>query len=194
MRLTNLLVIINIVVFFIWPFLNISLNDIGFSAKNFYEGKYYTILSAMFIHGDILHLFYNMFFLFFIGNALEAKVGRLKFLTIYIFSGVVSYVPFFIRFFGYEYDTIAIGASGAISGLVGYGFIATPWLVVIIPPGYALPLFIFGFLYFFSNVLNIFAPSQIAYAAHVFGFLGGLILGILDRFKKRSKKINYYVY
>lgn len=178
MRATNFLIIVNVLVFILFPFLNLSVEDYGFSVSNLLKGKYYVFLTSLFLHGDIFHLFYNMFFLFFIGNVFERELGKKKLLLTYFLTGIFADFSFFFSIFGYTYQTVGIGASGAISGIIGYGAIAIPWKIVIIPPGYAIPFLILGTFYFISNFLNLFTPSSIAYPAHLFGLVSGAILAL----------------
>ena len=82
--------------------------------------KIWTIFTSIFVHGSFFHLFANMFSLFFIGNFLEKLIGRKRFLWVYLISGLVGglFFIFFSVLFGNP-DVFAVGASGAIFGLLG---------------------------------------------------------------------------
>ena len=133
--LTSLLIIINVVMFFLfWIFIaaNSKLMDfIALNPFNVLSGiSVWTIFSSMFMHGGIFHLFVNMISLFFLGSLVERVIGRKRYLWFYIIAGIVGSL-FFVGFaylgqsvprgeflFGGIND-YAVGASGAIFGLLG---------------------------------------------------------------------------
>jgi len=126
-------------------FLNIILSCIGFvllrTSPEFFS-KYvaltpflilsgnsiWTFLTSMFVHANFFHLFANMFSLFFIGNFLERIIGKTRFFWVYIVSGLIGGVFFVLAslIFG-GVDIPAVGASGAIFGLLGVLAILVPW-------------------------------------------------------------------
>lgn len=157
------------------------------------EGKeYYRFLTSMFLHADWSHLINNMIVLIFIGTNLERITGKLKFLLIYFGTGIVAG----ITSFGYnmwkeqaeaafENTTFSIGASGAIFGIVG----ALLFIVLInrgrlkeINPT---QMILFVILSLYSGIAN----SRIDQAAHVGGFLGGLILALIVYRKPGTKNV-----
>lgn len=121
--ITNALIIINIIVFIISAVLSRNLVDINIyvlvalGAKvNFLidKGEYYRLFACMFLHGGLIHIAFNMYALKSIGYLTENIYGKLKFSIIYIISGLVA------SYFSYKLsDGIAVGASGAIFGLLG---------------------------------------------------------------------------
>ena len=76
-----------------------------------------TWLTSMFLHGDTMHLLGNMVFLFLFGFALEIAIGRAKFLLLYLLSGLGGTLLYWASEFGSDHSLV--GASGAISGLMG---------------------------------------------------------------------------
>lgn len=76
--------------------------------------EYYRLFTAMFLHGGISHLLYNMFSLYIFGTRIEDYYGRIRFLIIYILSGLAGSI-FSVLFT----QSVSVGASGAIFGLVG---------------------------------------------------------------------------
>jgi membrane associated rhomboid family serine protease len=91
--------------------------------------KLWTLLTHMFVHGSIFHLFVNMFSLFFIGRIVEQIIGRKRFGWFYLIAGLLAgiFSAVLAGFFGYGIgknifgapDTLMLGASGALFGLVG---------------------------------------------------------------------------
>ncbi len=160
----------------------------------FYPGsvyfKPYQIVTHMFMHGDLMHLFFNMFGLFMFGPPLEASWGSNKFLKFYFIAGfgaiaihiLATYIE--MNFFGSPYWTAnipVVGASGALYGvLVGYGLLfpnaklALIFVPIPIKAKYFIPgLLALDLLGGFTGI-SIFGQN-IAHFAHV----GGAIFGFL---------------
>ncbi len=145
------------------------------------KGEYYRILSSMFLHADLSHLFNNMLVLFFMGYHLERAVGKLKYLILYMGGGILAGIASIGYNMWEEYNrltdgtTISIGASGAIFGVVG-----AMLLIVIVNRGRleeirTRQMVIFVVLSLYSGIAN----SRIDQAAHVGGFLAGVVLAVL---------------
>jgi membrane associated rhomboid family serine protease len=128
------LIIINVICFFI-SFLLLGIygedfftNNLALTPSLILQGKaVWTLLTSMFVHAGFFHLFANMFSLFFVGTFLERIIGRKRFFWIYIFSGLVGgffYIISSLIFGGLS--TPAVGASGAIFGLLGVLAILVP--------------------------------------------------------------------
>src|SRR5713226_4615716 len=83
-----------------------------------------TLVTSMFLHGDLLHLFGNMIFLLVFGRQVETQLERINFLTFYLTAGITACLAHMLM----EPDSSAplIGASGAISGVLGAFFICNP--------------------------------------------------------------------
>lgn len=149
------------------------------SSANLGDGRVWTFATALFVHGSVMHLFGNMLFLFVFGNTLEKAVGPGKHLTIFLTGGVLSFVlslPFMPRGAG------MVGASAAIFTLAACVMLVNPlkfsWLFLA-PQGLA------AILYFVYNVVVAAEKSripgydpQVAYVAHIIGFLIGVPFGI----------------
>ncbi|AUD78205.1 rhomboid family intramembrane serine protease [Kangiella profundi] len=145
------------------------------------ESSLLTAFTSMFLHGDYMHLFSNMVFLFLFGYNLELLIGRPKMLALYILSGFAA-VGFFYITSGNS-ATGLLGASGAIAGLMGgfaawYGLKSIRyfyWFLVyfnyIRLPG-ALAL-----LFFLAKevIYDISSEDNVAYMAHFGGLIGGAI-------------------
>jgi len=197
MKLTLLLITINVLVF-IFSLQNFEyiITNYGFSIDNFLSGKYYTIITSMFLHGSFIHLFYNMLALFFLGYVAEKHSKYWQYLLVYFLSGIFGNLLVFalayIPMFEYTSSTIAIGASAAISGIIGLGVFICPTKLVLfelIP----LPFIVAGALFFIFNLSNLFLPSNIAYPAHLGGMFAGAVFGLAWG-KERIKSIFLFIF
>lgn len=187
MKLTLLLIFLNIGIF-IFSLTNFDyiLTNYGFSINNLYAGNYHTMLTSIFLHAGVMHLAYNMLALFLLGWTVEQNVKEWQYLLIYLIAGVVGNLAFFIPIFGYTANMIAVGASAAISGLVGLGTFMFPGKMVIFPAAIPIPFVLAGALYFLINLTSLFSPSNIAYSAHLIGLGIGSIFGLAWGEKKRQ--------
>jgi membrane associated rhomboid family serine protease len=145
-------------------------------------GVYFNFLSSMFMHGDFMHLFGNMLFLWIFADNIENRIGHLRFIVFYLICGLAA--AFGQIFMKTDSVIPMLGASGAISGILGGYLLLFPnkqvraimfnFMFTTIPAFIALGLWI-GFQLlqgYFSN------PDQggVAYAAHIGGFVAGLVL------------------
>lgn len=152
-----------------------------------YQKEYYRLFSYMFLHSGMDHLFNNMIVLFFVGQSLERFITKPKFLAIYFGSGIIAgAVSMGYNMLKNEY-VLSVGASGAIFGLVGAMLYA-----VILHRGRLqsistrqIMLFIIFSLY------GGLASSNVDNAAHIGGFLAGIVLAaILIRKENRKEREN----
>lgn len=86
------------------------------------NGEWLRILAAMFLHGSVLHFVMNMVALYYLGSAMERVLGPLRHFALYLFAGVGGNLV--IAFFGSP-DTLTIGASGALYGIMAAMFYIT---------------------------------------------------------------------
>ncbi len=153
-----------------------------------------TLLTSMFLHAGLLHLFGNMLFLWIYGDNVEHRLGRVPFLFWYLATGVAA--TFFHTLFDLGSPLPLIGASGAISGILGFYFIWFPRntvrLLLVLFPFFmnviTVPArLVLGFYLLADNLLPFLITRGIegggvAYGAHIGGFLGGLAVAwFLDR-------------
>lgn len=150
------------------------------------EGDIFSVISSMFLHGGIAHLIGNMLFLFVFGDNIEDKFGRIKYVLFYIawgFAAAYAHSFFAVSTGGGEIP--AIGASGAISGVLGaylvlfprakiFTIIAAFFITTVRIPAIAYIPFWFIMQIIFS-VLN--PLGGVAYLAHIGGFLAGVLSG-----------------
>jgi membrane associated rhomboid family serine protease len=162
---------------------------------------YLTLLTAMFMHGGILHLLGNLLYLWIFGDNVEHRFGALPFLVFYLVSGLAatgaqvaldptSVIP-------------TLGASGAISGILGAYLVLFPknrvyailfYFVVSIPAAIAIGLWIVFQLFagWGSMTAGEEALGGVAYGAHIGGFFTGVILAAFMRLRIREEKSNIY--
>lgn len=150
-----------------------------------YGGEIWRFLTAIFLHGDLVHLIYNLFALLFFGFILERKIGTRNFLIVFFLSGLIGNI------IGVNFYSSSLGASGAIYGILGCLAIIDPMMIVF-AFGVLMPMFIAAILWIIGDILGVFGifESNIGYMAHLGGVFIGLILGILFRilyFKRREK-------
>ncbi len=131
--------------------------------------------TSMFLHANFEHILYNMFALVFFGIFAEHVIGSRKFLFVYVVSGLVASVA---SFYFYS-DSVSLGASGAIYGLIGLMTMLRPRMVVWW--GAPIPMILFGGLYIFMDLVGVFAPlnpDNVAYMAHIVGFAVGVVFAL----------------
>ena len=123
--LTYILIIANIIVFFLIYRGRLNTEDLGMSYHLVFNRKqYYRLLTAGFTHREITHILFNMLSLYNVGSTVEMIFGHLGFLLIYFGSMIIGH--FFalqLRHNNRDDYTMSIGASGAIYGLIGAYFL-----------------------------------------------------------------------
>jgi membrane associated rhomboid family serine protease len=155
-----------------------------------------TIFTSMFMHGGIAHIFGNMIFLFVFGDNIEDKFGRLKYILLYLGWGVAAALAHGAYAVSTDQgDVPAVGASGAISGVLGaymlmfprariYTVIAAFFLYTV-----RIPVLIYIPFWFAMQVIFAFigqltptaGGSSVAYLAHIGGFVAGVAVGLAWR-------------
>jgi rhomboid protease GluP len=172
------IILINIIVYIITALLSGDIFDSDINVLVFLgakyneaivQGEYYRLVACMFLHGGILHLVLNMYALNSVGPLVESVYGKLKFLVIYVLSGIVSSLLSFLFSEG-----ISIGASGAIFGLLGTTLVYAITMRRNIGK---------GFLRNIASVItiNLFIGFSMPNIDN-FGHLGGLIGGVITAF------------
>lgn len=148
------------------------------------HGEIYRFLTCIFIHFGFSHLVNNMIVLYFLGDNLERAVGKMKYLIIYLVSGLSGSLLSCIYYLIIDEYVLSGGASGAIFGVIG----ALLYIVIInhgkLEDLKAFNLILLVVFSFYSG----FTSTGVDNAAHVGGFLAGLILGKL-LYKKPEQPI-----
>ncbi|MFN2500575.1 MAG: rhomboid family intramembrane serine protease [Pyrinomonadaceae bacterium] len=142
---------------------------------------YFNFLSSMFMHGDIMHIFGNMMFLFIFGDNLENLLGHIRYAVFYLVCGFAAAASQIIM----DADSIIpmLGASGAISGVLGGYILLFPQrqvraiifnFLTTVPAVVAVGIWIVYQL--ITGYLTPAGTGGVAYAAHIGGFFAGLAL------------------
>jgi membrane associated rhomboid family serine protease len=147
-------------------------------------------LSAIFLHGGIVHLIYNLFALLMFGFILEKKIGSWKFLSLFLIGGIIANL-IAVNF----YDS-SLGASGAIYSVIGCLTLLMPMLTVwafSLP----MPMFLACIVWAAGDIIQTFVPSSgIGTIAHLSGLAVGLLFGLLillqEKKHKTKNKLNYF--
>jgi membrane associated rhomboid family serine protease len=156
--------------------------------SNALNGEYWRFVTAIFLHGGVTHLMYNLFALFFFGIALEKLIGSRKFLLVFFTSGIIANI------ISINFYSSSLGASGAIMGIIGSLTIIKPFMMVW-AFGLILPMFLAAILWVIGDILGVFMPSNVGNIAHLSGIGVGFILGLILRnsVSKKIKKIRKVV-
>jgi len=207
LSINTILILITVIMFFAFSLLikfNIlTIDEVALKPSNIFAGKYlWTFLTSMFMHGGFFHLFVNMFSLVFVGSFLQKILGQKRYLWLYLISGLfaglffvfLSLIP--VQFLSADFDVFAVGASGALFGLIGLMMLLTPNLPVYmmfipipIKIKYAAP----GMLVLLW-LISVKGNIPIGNTAHLGGLIAGLVYGfyLRNRYKNKIKAIGKY--
>lgn len=183
------LMIINVLIFIISTTVATDLYEKGalVTAMVIEKGQFYRLFTAMFLHADTQHLMNNMLMLALAGAIVENYTGHLFFIFMYLMSGLAGNMISMAYEIRNSLDWFSLGASGAIMGLVGFVVI---WIVInrknfITNRNVLLRLILLGAFVvqacFFQKGANT--------AAHLGGFLSGLVLGIINIVLFKNNKV-----
>jgi membrane associated rhomboid family serine protease len=147
----------------------------------------WTLVTALFVHGSITHILFNMLWLYWYGTALLHLIGEGKFLALYFAGGLIGNILFVLI----EPLYPAIGASGAVLALGGALAVMRPKLKIVLFP-IPIPMDLWIYVLFGSVFLGILIPfasrdSNIAWQAHLGGLVTGLIAGYIFRMRERRR-------
>lgn len=161
----------------------------------------YTVLTSMFVHGGLGHIFGNMLFLIIFADNIERRFGPVLFLLFYLATGLAATGAHLITNAGSQTPTV--GASGAISGVMGAYILLYPMNRVRVLIWYfgilQVPAFIFLGIWFLTQVTNGVAAlnvetaqsAGVAFWAHIGGFVAGAVLGgLLGQFRDEPAREN----
>ncbi len=149
----------------------------------------WTFITSIFLHADFEHLFFNMFALFIFGLYLESRVTEKQFLIIFFASGILGNFAYWLTA---PLSTVpAIGASGAIYGIMGMLAILYPGLVVYFFGVAPMPMIFAAAVWFIMEFTGMFVPSNIAHEAHLAGLILGVLYGLYIR-RERNKLVFFW--
>ncbi len=201
LSMNTALIAINVLLFVIFEILLrlnvLTIDLIAIQPANILQGMYlWTFLTSMFMHAGFFHLFVNMLSLFFVGALIEKIIGKKRFLKFYLIAGIVSGLLFVLSAFIFPADinAYAVGASGALFGLIGLMMFLTPDLkvyIMFIPIPIKLKYAAPGMLIVLW-IISIAGNLPIGNVAHLGGLLVGLGYGfyLKKKYKRKIKVIN----
>lgn len=156
------------------------------------------MFTSIFLHGGLFHLIGNMLYLYIFGDNVEDRLGHFKYLVFYIFSGFIA------AFFHYLFNPLSsiptLGASGAVAGVMGAYFIFFPTsrVLTLVPififfqfieiPAIFFLLFWFLMQIFYGSASLFAGISNIAWWAHIGGFVFGVLIAIIYNILKALKR------
>ncbi len=146
--------------------------------------QYYRFLTSGFIHADWMHLIFNMITLYYFGRIVEQvfriNLGFGYYIALYLLAMIAADVPTYFKYKD-NYQYRALGASGAVSGVLFASILYAPWAkiyILFIPIG--IPAFIFGALYLiFCVYMNKRGGDNINHNAHFWGAVFGIVFTIV---------------
>jgi membrane associated rhomboid family serine protease len=179
---TQILIAINVLIFFAETATGTPLGGVGSGGYGtlYVKGalvghyyltdlhQYYRLLTSGFLHDGLLHILFNMVFLFFVGPALESAIGKVNFIAVYMASllagsfGALLFAP----------GIPTVGASGALFGLLGALVVVAHYRGISIWSSGLGPTLLI-------NVVFSLTVADISIGGHLGGFVGGVICGIL---------------
>ena len=181
---TLAIIIVNLAVHFLFGTFHLNKNFFGLNVGGFvFYHRFWQPITYMFVHGDFMHIFFNMLALFFFGIGVERTLGSREFLLMYFSIGILSGLFSLLVYYGFGRFLISngfqpwtwgislIGASGAIYGILLAYAVLFPrsrifiWGIIPVPA----PIMVIGYavIEFFSQFVG---SSNVAHLTHLAGF------------------------
>jgi len=210
---TGWIIFLNVVIYFLFAILSLIYSNIIFDYGALYpehvlQGKYlWTLITHMFLHANVFHLFVNMFALFSLGGLCERIIGRKRYLWFYLLAGIFAGAlsALLAGYFGHGAlekvfgapNIYMVGASGAIFGIAGLFVMLLPKLrfSIIFIPFFSLPAYVMvPFVLALTWLATIAANLPVGNVAHLGGFLAGIAYGgyLRIKYKKKVKMLERY--
>jgi membrane associated rhomboid family serine protease len=169
--ITNALIAINVVIYLIGASQGAGFNDPGgklysklwLDAYDLHHGGWWRLATTMFLHASIVHIAFNMFALWIIGRPVEQYLGPLRYVGLYLVSGLAGSAGALIQTHG-----VTVGASGAIFGILG-AMVVLEYQVTGRLAGNAMSLVAI-------NLVISFLIPGISWGGHVGGLIGGVLI------------------
>lgn len=140
-------------------------------------------LTAVFLHGGIIHLIYNLFALLLFGLILEKRIGSRNFLALFLISGILA------NLISFSFYPSSLGASGAIMAVMGALAVLNPTMTVW-AFNLPMPMFIAAILWAGGSLMGVFGfgDQSIGYLAHLSGLVLGMLYGLFLRLRHPVQK------
>ncbi|MBO8159035.1 rhomboid family intramembrane serine protease [Thermosyntropha sp.] len=198
---TILIIIANIYVFY----LQITSGLIGMEEMIYHKGfipvnflnNPLSALTYMFLHGNFAHILSNMWILWLLGDNVEDRMGKTRFIIFYLLCGIIAALTHY--YINPTSPVPVVGASGAIAGVMGAYFImfpragiltfVPPFFLLVFPAWLYLGIWILTQLWCGAGSLMLGTCNSIAFWAHIGGFVSG---AILHPFFVRQERPYYY--
>jgi membrane associated rhomboid family serine protease len=192
MQLYSYIIMLNVVVYLLWGYATQNITNLEFMSQNFtvswsglMEGRFWILLTSAFSHTELWHLLLNMFVLRSFGSIMESTLGKKSFIQFYLVAAVLSSLAHAVvsAYLMNQPDLPAVGASGAISGLILLFSLIYPREKILLFAIIPIPA-IFGALVFIGlDIWGLLAQTAggglpIGHGAH----LGGAFVGIIYYF------------
>lgn len=143
------------------------------------SGEQIRMFSSAFLHADMMHLFFNMLTLWFFAPTVIAHLGSISFLMIYIGSLLFGSLLTMV-FHKNDYSYRAIGASGAVTGVLYSAILLQPGSTIYLYFFIEIPAFLFGILYLLYSIYGMKAKNDnIGHTAHFGGAVGGYFITLI---------------
>jgi membrane associated rhomboid family serine protease len=169
---------------------NVLISIKGFNDEYFYRkfqfhvgsiraGEQFRMISSAFLHADVFHLVFNMIALYSFAPVVFESLGNTTFLLIYagslVFGSLLTMV-----FHGNEYNYRAVGASGAVTGIIYSAILLYPEMTIGIFGIIPMPAYIFGIVYLLYSIYGMRTKNDnIGHTAHFGGAIGGYAITLL---------------
>lgn len=180
-----LFIVLNAAVFMAWSrpeWQPLMIENFAVSWELLQAGHYANLLTSVFSHNFLIHIFINMFVLHSFGSVMEIVLGRRRFLSFYFIAGVISSLSHCLvsAFLVGKPEMLAVGASGSISGLVLLFSLIFPREKILLFGLIPLPAMLGALAFIGLDVWGVFAQAQggglpIGHGAHLGGALTGII-------------------
>ncbi|MCX8195565.1 MAG: rhomboid family intramembrane serine protease [Acidilobaceae archaeon] len=146
--------------------------------------RLHTLITSMFLHASLLHLAANMLYLYIFGGPVESSLGHLRYFLLYLLSGIAASFAHAFSLLLFDPQVLrlpAVGASGAVSGVIGayMAFMVAGRLKEGPTPAVIAFLVLWAAYQLLSSFSAVFGGTQIAFWAHIGGLLAGYALAIV---------------
>jgi len=165
---TNILIFFTIIMYIIQ--INIPNGSLWLGLNIYFLNNhlYYQLISTIFAHGGVEHIIMNMIVLWQFGNMIEQYIGKIKFLVLYLVGGILTSIGTLGYMYLFHNWVNVVGASGAISVLLGYFALVVPSQ----RKGMITMILLISFIPLFLGI-------PIAWYSHLIGFFIGWMIGYL---------------
>jgi membrane associated rhomboid family serine protease len=137
--------------------------------------EYYRFLTSGFVHGDYMHLAFNMISLYFFGDNVETNLGTGMYVVLYLLALVVSDIPTYLKYKSNS-NYASLGASGAVSAIIFASVVFNPIKSICLYGILCFPAFVFAILYLaYSYYMDKRNKDHVNHSAHFYGAVVGLV-------------------